>query len=144
MGIDIGNSPLKGQPPQARRKNFKTAKPRILIPTPGPILRKTVIQNDTRTPTFTAVVSPIAKTQTQDKCQWQIKSSTSMLCIYNGLLLGLKNCHWNNEIRPMVPTMMDLGGLYIKRNEQQRKKIADEIPGGQNCKKGRQRKSFPT
>ena len=29
----------------------------------------------------------------------------------------------------MVPTMMDLGGLYIKRNEQQRKKIADVLGG---------------
>lgn len=36
----MGNNPLKGQPPQARRKNFKTDKPRILILTSGPIAQK--------------------------------------------------------------------------------------------------------
>ena len=65
----MGNNPLKGQPPQARRNNFKTAKPRILIPTPGPILRKIVIQNEKCTLAFTAVVPPITKTPTQDKSQ---------------------------------------------------------------------------
>ena len=47
LGIDIGNSPLKGQPPQARTKNFKRAKPKILIPTPGLYYEKNIIQNDT-------------------------------------------------------------------------------------------------
>ena len=40
LGTDMGNNPLKGQPPQARRKNFKTDKPRILILTSGPIAQK--------------------------------------------------------------------------------------------------------
>ena len=64
----MGNNPLKGQPPQARRKNFKTDKPRILILTSGPIAhKKNVIQKEKCTPMFTAVVPPVAKTQTQDK-----------------------------------------------------------------------------
>ena len=40
LGTDIGNSPYEGQPPQARRKNFKRTKPRTSVPTPGPILQK--------------------------------------------------------------------------------------------------------
>ena len=40
----------------------------------------------------------------------------------------------------MVPTVMDLGGKYAKRNQQQRKKIAD-VPEGKTEKK---RKSFTT
>ena len=63
LGTDIGNNPLKGQPVQARTKRVNRAKPRILIPTPGPTLQKTIIQNDTWTPTFTAVVPPTAKMQ---------------------------------------------------------------------------------
>ena len=138
LGIDTGSNPLKGQSPQARRKNFKTAKPRILIPTLWPILWKTIIQNDTGTSTFTAVVPPTTKTQTQDKGQWQIKASTIQM--YKGCYSDLKNCHWNNEIRPTVPTRMDYGGPHTKRNQQQRKKIADDTPGGQNSKKERQRR----
>ena len=38
----------------------------------------------------------------------------------------------------MVPTMMDLGGKYAKRNQQQRKKIADVLEGETE----KQRKSF--
>ena len=52
LWMHIGNSPLKGQSqgqPQTRAKNFKSAKPRILIPTPQPVLQKTAIENDTRT-----------------------------------------------------------------------------------------------
>ena len=33
---------------------------------------------------------------------------------------------------------MDYGGPHTKRNQQQRKKIADDTPGGQNCKKERE------
>ena len=39
----------------------------------------------------------------------------------------LKNQQWNYEIRPMVPTAMDYGGKYAKRNQQQRKKIAENV-----------------
>ena len=67
LGTDIGNNSLKGQPAQARTKKVKRAKPRILIPTPGPTLQKTIIQNDTGTPTFNAVVPPASKKQTQEK-----------------------------------------------------------------------------
>ena len=36
------------------------------------------------------------------------------------------------EIMPVVPTSVDLGGKYTKRSQQQRKKIADDVPGGKN------------
>ena len=35
------------------RKNFERTKPRNLISTRGPLLRKTITENDSRTPTFT-------------------------------------------------------------------------------------------
>ena len=38
---------------------------------------------------------------------------------------------------PVVPTSMDLGGKYTS---EQRKKIADDVPGGKNGKKDIQRK----
>ena len=43
--------------------------------------------------------------------------------------MDLKNQHWNYEIRPTVPTGMDLGGKYSKRNQQQGKRIADVMEG---------------
>ena len=74
VGIDIGNSPLKGQPPQARTKNFKRVKPKILTPTPGLYYEKTSFKmTHIRTPTFTAVLLPILKIQTQEVHQ-QVKS----------------------------------------------------------------------
>ena len=67
MGIDIGNS-LKGQPPQARTKNFERAKPKILIPTPGLYYGKTSFKmTHICTPTFTAVLLPILKIQIQEE-----------------------------------------------------------------------------
>ena len=41
----------------------------------------------------------------------------------------LKNEHWNYEISSKVPKMMDLQGKDAKRNQQQRKKIADVLEG---------------
>ena len=67
MGIDIRKSPLKGQAPQARTKNFKRAKPKILIPTPGLYYEKTSFKmTHICTSTFTAVLLPILKTQIQE------------------------------------------------------------------------------
>jgi len=44
----------------------------------------------------------------------------------------------------MVSTAMDLGGKYAKRNQQQRKKIAEDVLEGETGKRERQRKSFIT
>ena len=52
-----------------------------------------------------------------------------------------KNCHWNYEILQMVPTRMDLGGSYTEWSQQQRKKIAGDMPSRQNLKKKKYRKS---
>lgn len=46
MEMDIDNSPWESTASTGKKKNFKTAKPSILIPTPRPILQKTTIQND--------------------------------------------------------------------------------------------------
>ena len=74
MGIDIGNSPLKGHPPQARTKNFKRIKPKILTSTPGLYYEKTSFKmTHICTPTFTAVLPPILKIQTQE-VHVQVKS----------------------------------------------------------------------
>ena len=42
--------PLEGTACTGQNKKVKRTKPKILIPTPGPTLQKTVIQNDTHTP----------------------------------------------------------------------------------------------
>ena len=40
-----------------------------------------------------------------------------MWCIYRrGYYLDLKYHHWNNEIMPVVPTRMALGGKYSKKS----------------------------
>ena len=59
--------PLEGTACTGQNKRVKRTKPKILIPTPGPTLQKTIIQNDTGTPTFNAVVPPASKKQTQEK-----------------------------------------------------------------------------
>ena len=86
--MDIGNSPRKGQPPRPEEKNFKGAKPRILILISGPMLRKTTIQTDRCSPAFTAVLLKIAKTQTQERVQRQMKSWKN---VYNLLSLRHQN-----------------------------------------------------
>ena len=75
VGIDTGNSPFKGQPPQARTKNFKRVKPKILTPIPGLYCENTSFKmTHTCTPTFTAVLLPIVKIQTQEVVHLQIES----------------------------------------------------------------------
>ena len=57
-----------------QKENFERVKPRIFIPTAGPILQKSIIQNDTCNPTFTAVQLPIAKIHWPNVIHEQIKS----------------------------------------------------------------------
>ena len=66
--------PFEGTACAGQNKTVKRTKARILILTPGPTFRKTFIQNYTCTSTFTVVVPPTAKTQTQEKVRRQIKS----------------------------------------------------------------------
>ena len=60
--------PLEGTACTGQNKRVKRTKPKILIPTPGPILQKTIIQNDTHTPTFTEALLTKAETNTWPKC----------------------------------------------------------------------------
>ena len=71
--------------------------------TRGSMLRKT-IQNDKCTPTLTAVILPVDKTEPQEKFHQQTKSERNVVHIYNVLLPGQKNFHCNYEIMPRVGT----------------------------------------
>ena len=53
--------PFEGTACAGQNKTVKRTKARILIPTPGPTLQNTIIQNDTTTPNFPGVVLLIAK-----------------------------------------------------------------------------------
>ena len=53
--------PLEGIACTGQNKTVERGKARILIPTPGPTLQNTIIQNDTTTPNFAGVVLSIAK-----------------------------------------------------------------------------------
>ena len=53
--------PLEGIACTGQNKTVERGKTRILIPTPGPTLQNTIIQNDTTTPNFAGVVLSIAK-----------------------------------------------------------------------------------
>ena len=111
--------PLEGTACTGQNKKVKRTKPKILIPTPGPTLQKTVVQNDT------------SFKMTQPSMQWFLqlprnrlkKSSTDrlnlkeMLYIYTrSYYSDFKYRHWNYEVIPVVPTRMYLGGKYAKRN----------------------------
>ena len=65
--------PLEMTASTGQKENFNRAKPKISIPTPGPVLWKTIILNDPCTPTFTAVLFTITKTQIQEQVPQQIK-----------------------------------------------------------------------
>ena len=125
--------PQERTAPRPEEKNCERAKPRTLIPTSGPMLRKTTIHTDRCTSTRTAVVPEIAKTQTQEKVQRQIKSWKSVVHIYTICYHSdTKHRHWSYEITPLVTTRMDLGGAYTQWSQQQRKIIADDVPSRQN------------
>lgn len=134
QGIDFGNNSLNRQAPEVRTVNFQRAKPRILTSTPLPLLWKTITQNDTWTPMFTAVVPLIAKTQTQEK--FHRLNLKEMWYIYlMGCYSYFKNHNWNYEFMPMVPTWMDYGGEFTIWSQHQMKKIADHVPSTENVKK---------
>ena len=77
---------------------------------------KTLIQKDTCTPMFIAVLFTIAKVWKQPKCpstdEWIKK-----IYIYNGILLS----HRKNEILPSAATRMDLEGIMQSEISQKEK-----------------------
>ena len=92
--------------------------------TRGSMLQKT-IQNDKCTPTFTAVMLPVAKTEPQEKFHQQTRSERNVVHIYNLLLPRQKNCHCNYEIMPRCN--YEIQGSHTKWTQQQRKKRVDDV-----------------
>ena len=67
-------------------------------------------------------------TKTQENVHRQIKSYRNWYIYTTSYYSDMKNCHWNDGIKPLVTTRMAPGGSYTKWIQQQRKKIADDVP----------------
>lgn len=124
----LATATRKGSP-ISQTENFKRAKPKILIPTPGHILRKNVIQNDTCTPTFTAVVPPVLKTQTQEEVHQQAKSYRNAVHSVQQATTQTwtHHCNYSN-----VSARMGFWGSYSKIKSATVKKRPDDVPSRWN------------
>ena len=63
------------------------------MPTPGPILQKTIIQNDTCNLMFIPVLLQIAKTQTQEMSTDRLNLREMWYIYTMGYYSDMKNCH---------------------------------------------------
>ena len=126
----LATAPRKRQPLQARTKNFKTAKPRNLKSTLGPLLRETITENDSCTPTFTAVDLQMPKERHENRFihRWNLKE----MWYINGLLLRLERLPLKLWNQANDPHSMHFGASYTKRSQQRMKKVTDDVPPRQN------------
>ena len=121
MGMEIGNNPWKNSLYWPEQKNSREQSLGFLILTPGPMRWKTIIQNDTYTPTLTALLLPKTGTQTQEKVHQESKWPINIL-IHNRLLLRHEKWPlklWNYDTSPHKN---EPWRIIQKWTQQQRKK----------------------
>ena len=88
------------------------------IPLLGIYLEKNIVQKDTCTPMFTAVLFTIAKTWKQPKCPWKDEWIKKMWYIYT---VEYYSAIKKNEIMPFPATWMDLEIIILSEVSQTEK-----------------------
>ena len=88
------------------------------VPLLGIYLEKNIVQKDTCTPMFTAVLFTIAKTWKQPKCPWKDEWIKKMWYIYT---VEYYSAIKKNEIMPFPATWMDLEIIILSEVSQTEK-----------------------